>query len=388
MKRSTNRILTTHVGSLPRPDDLVTMLADREAGKAVDEQAFRQRVRHAVDDVVRQQVEAGIDVVTDGEVGKAGFTNYVDQRLAGFEARPQMPGAPRIYGAAYLREYQAFPDYYDSEEQYRPRSICSIPRVCSGPISYIGQEQLQRDIENIQTAVQGLKVEEVFMPAISFSDIHTLRKNEYYASDDEYMAAIADAMREEYEGIIDAGFVVQIDDPLLVTYYARHPELSVEDCRRWAEHRIEILNHSLRGLPMDRIRFHTCYSIDQGPRVHDMELKDIVDVLLKINAGAYSFEAGNPRHDHEWRVWETVKLPEGRILIPGFITNSTVLVEHPQLVADRIVRYARAVGRENVIASADCGFASVARVGHLEIVMAKFQALAEGARLATKELWS
>jgi 5-methyltetrahydropteroyltriglutamate--homocysteine methyltransferase len=261
--------------------------------------------------------------------------------------------------------------------------------ICTGPITYKGSAQLNRDIDNLKAALQGVAAEEVFMPAISPSNIEDWQKNAYYKSQEEYVFAIAEAMREEYEAIVNAGFLVQIDDPRLVTYYIIHPEASIEDCRKWAQLRIAALNHALRNIPTEKIRFHTCYGINMGPRIHDMELKDIVDLILTIRAGAYSFEAANPRHEHEWQVWEKVKLPAGSVLIPGVISNSTVVVEHPELVAQRICRFAKMVGRENVIAGSDCGFANFAdaRAIHPSIVWAKLQALAEGARIASKKLF-
>jgi 5-methyltetrahydropteroyltriglutamate--homocysteine methyltransferase len=261
--------------------------------------------------------------------------------------------------------------------------------VCTGPISYTGAKHVQADVENLKAALQGSGADEAFIPAISPTSVEDWQRNAYYKTDEEYLFAIADAMHQEYRAIVDAGFLVQIDDPHLATHYITHPELGVEQVRRWAEVRVEALNHALRGLPRDRIRWHTCYGINIGPRVHDLELKHFVDVMLKIRAGAYSFEAANPRHEHEWRVWETVKLPEGAVLIPGTITQSTVLVEHPELVAQRIVRFAKVVGRENVIAGADCGFATFAGSTeiHPSVVWAKFEALVEGARIATRELW-
>jgi 5-methyltetrahydropteroyltriglutamate--homocysteine methyltransferase len=248
---------------------------------------------------------------------------------------------------------------------------------------------VQADIDNLRAALAGVQVEEAFIPAISPSNVEGRQKNHYYETDEEYLFAIAEAMHEEYRAIVDAGFLVQIDDPRLVTYYIMSPRSTVAECRAWAEVRVEALNHALRGIPRDRVRFHTCYSINMGPRVHDMQLKDIVDVILKVRAGAYSFEAANPRHEHEWRVWEGVTLPQDAVLIPGVITQSTVLVEHPELVAQRIERFASVVGRENVIAGADCGFATFAGSTeiHPTVAWAKLQALAEGARLATRRLW-
>ena len=261
--------------------------------------------------------------------------------------------------------------------------------ICTGPITYKGHAQLKRDIANLKSALKGVPVEEAFMPAISPSNIEDWQKNAYYKSQEQYVFAIAEAMREEYMAIVDAGFLVQIDDLRLVTYYIIHPEASIEDCRKWAQLRIAALNHALRDIPPEKIRFHTCYSINQGPRKYELELDDVIDLVLGVNAGAYSFEAANPRHEHEWKVWKQVKLPDGKILIPGVISHSTILVEHPELVADRIIRYAEIVGRENVIAGSDCGFATFAgsKEVHPSIVWAKLKALSEGARIASKQLW-
>jgi 5-methyltetrahydropteroyltriglutamate--homocysteine methyltransferase len=262
--------------------------------------------------------------------------------------------------------------------------------MCTSPITYKGHELLRRDIENLKAALEGVRVEDVFMPAISPSNIAGWQRNQYYKTNEEYLFAIAGAMREEYRAIVDAGFLVQIDDPELVTCYVTHPALSIEQCRKLGETSVEALNHALRGIPVDKVRFHTCYGINMGPRVHDMEMRDIADIMLKVNAGAYSFEAANPRHEHEWRIWENFKLPEGKSLIPGVITHTSVLVEHPELVAERVEKFARVVGRENVIAGADCGFATFASAAqeiHPSIVWAKFKSLSEGARLATKHLW-
>jgi 5-methyltetrahydropteroyltriglutamate--homocysteine methyltransferase len=261
--------------------------------------------------------------------------------------------------------------------------------VCTGPIRYTGQHAVKRDVANLDAALQGVDATEAFLPAISPSNVQAYITNEFYRSDEEYQVAIADALHEEYAAIAEAGLLVQIDDPILVTQYIRDPSMSIEECRRWAERHVEVLNHALRGIPEEQVRFHTCYSINMGPRVHDMQLKDIVDVILKIRAGAYSFEAANPRHEHEWQVWQDVRLPDGKLLIPGVITQSTVLVEHPELVAQRIERFAGVVGRENVIAGADCGFATFAGSTeiHPSIAWAKVDALVEGARLASGRLW-
>jgi 5-methyltetrahydropteroyltriglutamate--homocysteine methyltransferase len=380
MKRSVDRILTTHAGSLPRPPDLLAMAEDptRDAG------AYATRVRRAVTDAVQRQAAVGLDVVTDGEMSKPSFITYVTARLSGFE-RSAEPGALPWAGS---KEATAFPEFYAPMLRQSPNA--AAPRfVCTGPVSYVGHAQVQADIETLRAALAGARVEEAFLPAIAPSNVEGRQKNAYYKSDEEYLFAIADAMREEYRAIVDAGFLLQIDDPRLVTYYILNPRSTVAECRAWAEVRVEALNHALRGIPRERVRFHTCYSINMGPRVHDMELKDVVDLILRVRAGAYSFEAANPRHEHEWRVWASVTLPEGALLIPGVITQSTVLVEHPELVAERIGRFAGVVGRENVIAGADCGFASFAGSTeiHPSVVWAKLGALAEGARIASRRLW-
>ena len=396
MKRSTERILTTHVGSLARADSLIPLLRLRETGQSYDREELARLVREAVADVVRKQVEAGIDIVTDGEQGKASFFGYIIERFSGFERKPAAPGKemrPRAAG----REYRAFPDYYAwSERIAEPFGGRSGSRgqggvdTCTGPVSYRGHEAVQADIDNLKAAVKGQTHEDVFVPAIASSYVASTFANEYYRTYEEYEQAVSDAMREEYKAIVGAGFILQIDDPRLVTYYMMNPDLKVEDCRKWAAERVEAINESIRGIPPEKVRFHTCYSIDVGPRIHEMALKDIVDIILKINAGAYSFEAANPRHEHEYHVFERVKLPDGKILIPGVISHTTNLVEHPELVAERIVRFAKIVGRENVIAGADCGFAASAlrfNDTHPSVAWLKFAALAEGARLATRELW-
>lgn len=386
MNRSSSRILTTHVGSLPRPADLLGMIQAKARGQGHAPEAYAARVRRAVADVVRKQVDLGLDVIDDGEMGKPGFIPYVNERLAGFEPNQEARGSP-FKGS---REAKAFPEFYAWFGRVMPSpAAAAVHMVCTGPISYKGHAHVQADIENLKAALKGVTAEEVFIPAISPTSVEDWQTNRYYKTDEEYLYAIADAMREEYTAIVDAGFLVQIDDPHIATYYALHPELSVAQIRTWAAARVEALNHALRGLPRDRVRWHTCYGINIGPRVHDLELKDFIDIILNIRAGSYSFEAANPRHEHEWREWKKVKLPEGTLLIPGVITHSSVLVEHPELVAERIGRFAGVVGRENVIAGADCGFATFAGSTeiHESVVWAKFKALVEGARIATKQLW-
>jgi 5-methyltetrahydropteroyltriglutamate--homocysteine methyltransferase len=388
MKHSSERILTTHVGSLPRAPDLLAMIQAKEQGEAFEADAFAARVKGAVAEVVRKQAECGIDIVADGEMGRFGFIPYVNERLSGLEMRPN----PRTEGTwARSREHLAFPEYYAWAAQM-PGAAGGAQRnqwVCTGPITYKGQAALARDIDNLKAALAQVPYQEVFMPAVSPSQLAGWNRNEYYKTDEEFRVALAEALREEYRAIVDAGLVLQIDDPQLASHYTTHAELDIAQCRDLASATVELLNHALAGIPADRVRYHTCYGINMGPRVHDLELRHIVDIMLRINADAYSFEAGNPRHEHEWRVWETVKLPEGKVLIPGVITHGSNFVEHPEAIAQRIARFAGVVGRENVIAGADCGFASFSTTCevHPTVVWAKLAALGEGARLASRELW-
>jgi len=383
MNRSTNRILTTHCGSLPRPTDLLDLMKAKINHQPYDASAYADRVRSAVAEMVRQQVECGIDILTDGEQSKPGFFAYVNERLAGFEPRP----GPRA--AMFEAEVESFPDYY---KQYFSTAMLGVtiaplvPFVCTGPVSYRGQEAVRRDIENLKAALRGLEPADVFMPAVAPSGVG---KNEYYASDREYMHAVAEALSGEYRAIVDAGFVLQIDDPFLTELFSYSP-ISAAEKRNRAENYVDAVNHGLRGIPAEKVRFHTCYGINEGPRVHDAPLKDLLPVILKVNAGAYSFEAANARHEHEYHVWENVKLPDGKLIIPGVVTHASNIVEHPELIAERIVRFARLVGRENVIAGTDCGFSSQATYQpeiHPSVMWAKFRAMAEGARLATGQLW-
>ena len=388
MKRSTDRILTTHVGSLPRPATLVALMKTKNEGRTPDPAALDAEVRAAVAGVVRKQAEIGIDVISDGEMGKVGFIPYVNERLTGLEPSR---GASSKTSWANSRETLAFPEYYDwaSKQAGAAGGFGTLRWACTGPISYQGLDDFRREAAIFRAALDGAGVAEAFIPSISPANVASWETNHYYKTEEEFLAALAEAMRVEYQAIIDAGFLLQVDDPALVTYYILHPEASVEECRRWAQLRVEALNHALRGLPEEKIRYHTCYSINFGPRVHDMEAKHVLDIVLGVRAGAYSFEAANPRHEHEWELWKTARLPEGKSIIPGVITQSTVLVEHPELVAQRIARFAEAVGRERVIAGTDCGFASFATTAeiHPTIVWAKLDALVRGARLASKALW-
>ena len=388
MKRSTERILTTHVGSLPRPPDLLAMIEAKERGAPFDARALATRIESAVAEVVRRQAECGIDILADGEMGRFGFIPYVNERLTGIEPRPN---SARAGGWAQSREHLAFPEYYAWAAQMPGTAGRAPPTswVCTGPISYRGRAALERDIADLKAALAAVSAEEAFMPAVSPANLANWNSNEYYRTDEEFRVALAEALREEYRAIIEAGLVLQIDDPQLASHWAMHPELDLAECRNWASASVELLNHALAGLPPERIRYHTCYSINMGPRVHDLELRHIVDIMLRVTAGAYSFEAANPRHEHEWRIWEEVALPADKILVPGVVTHASNLVEHPETVAQRIARFAGVVGRDRVIAGADCGFASFSTSCevHPSVVWAKLAALADGARLATRELW-
>ena len=387
MQRSAERILTTHAGSLPRPAVVLAMVQARSNGQPINEGAYGAALGRAVAEVVRRQVEAGIDVVDDGEMSKPGFIHYVNQRLSGFEPGPDAPAGSTW---ARSREVRAFPEFYEWFSRVLPSPGASAAHlICTGPIAYTGQRLVAADLARLRAALEGVSPAEVFVPAVAPSDVEAWHANRFYPTQEAYVFAIAEAMREEYRAIVDAGFLLQVDDPRLVTHWILHPDIDLATCRAWCETRVEALNHALHGIPEDRVRFHTCYGINMGPRVHDMALRDVVDILLKVRAGAYSLEAANPRHEHEWRVWQDVTLPEGKVLIPGVITQSSMLVEHPEVVADRIERFARVVGRENVIAGSDCGFATFAGSMeiHPSIVWAKLAALAEGARIASRRLW-
>ncbi len=387
MKRSTDRILTTHVGSLARPRGVLDLLFAKERREPHDADLLESLVRDAVADSVERQAAAGIDIVCDGEQSKSSFLTYIAQRLKGFSPSDRQGEDLWVQS----RETIAFPEFYDAHRKAREGLVATpVKLVCTGPVKYDGHAALERDIANVQAAAAATGVEEMFMTAVSPSDVEGQQPNAFYRSDEEYLFAIAAAMREEYRAIVDAGLLLQIDDPRLLTYYISRPDLSVADCRKWAALRVEALNHALEGLPEDRVRFHTCYGINIGPRVHEMNLADIVDIVLEVRAGAYLFEAANPRHEHEWQVWEDVEVPEGKTLIPGVISHSTPLVEHPELIAQRLVRFAGVVGRENLMAGSDCGFASFAATEqeiHPSIVWEKFRSLAQGARLASERLW-
>jgi 5-methyltetrahydropteroyltriglutamate--homocysteine methyltransferase len=387
MKRSTQRILTTHVGSLIRPKPLLDLLRVRQSGQ-IDDHAYTACLKESVAGVVRRQAEAGIDIVDDGEYGKnISWSQYALERLSGFERRRvPLEANPFVAGADRAR----FKEFYaEMDAQQAPSS--DWDSVCVGPIAYTGIDALKRDIDDIKTALKGVAVEEAFLPVAAPASVIPDRKNEYYKTDEEMFQALAEAMRTEYRTIAESGLLVQLDDArAAVTYDRMVPPASFADYRKWLEHQIEVLNHAIEGIPQDRIRYHVCWGSWPGPHTTDVPLKDIVDILMTANVGAFLIEGANPRHEHEWEVWQNVKLPEGKVLIPGVISHATNIVEHPELVAQRIVRYAKALGRENVIAGTDCGFAQgpFHRRVHPSIMWAKLEAMAEGARIASKQLWN
>ena len=393
MKRSDRRILTTHTGSLPRPPDLVDALNAKELGAAHDPYILAGRVRRAIAEVVRKQADIGLDVIGDGEHSKVSWMAYARARLSGLS---EIDSPVRFRGAT--RDSLAFAGAYeDMKVMLAGRSGAIVAKrtvrpkawICSGPVAYVGQEELRADLANLKAALAGVTAEEAFVTAISPSNLELYYENHHYKTDEDYLGALADAMQVEYKAIVDAGFVLQIDDPRMATHYNRTPGASIKDCRKFIALRVEAVNHALRGIAADRVRFHTCYSVNIAPRVHDFELRHFVDLMLKVNATAYVIEAANPRHEHEWELWKDVGLPEDKILIPGVVSHAIHLVEHPELVAQRIARFAGVVGRERVIAGTDCGFGTSGAGDevHPDVAWAKLAALVEGARLASKALY-
>jgi 5-methyltetrahydropteroyltriglutamate--homocysteine methyltransferase len=389
MKPNIDRIRTTHTGSLPRPADMLAALHARFEGGRVDEAAYEKALTRNVREIVRKQVEAGIDIVSDGECSKPSFMAYRAERIGGFEPRIPKGGMPAPGPVdPNGRDATLFPEYYRNVQEHSPfaNTVRVAPRVCVAPIRYVGQKFLQRDLANLREAMSEAGADEGFMPSASPIPSDA---NEHYRSEAEYFEAHGEAMREEYKTILDAGLYLQIDDPRMVSSWDSRKDMDLAQYRAWMQRRIEHLNHALRGLPVERIRYHTCYGVNFGPRLSDLQLEQVLDLVLTIQVGAYSFEAANPRHDHEWRVAQKLKLPEGKMLIPGAVTHSNVTIEHPEGVADRIERWARAAGRENVMFGNDCGFASTA--GNTEIpeavAWAKLKALGEGARIASRRLW-
>jgi 5-methyltetrahydropteroyltriglutamate--homocysteine methyltransferase len=378
MQRSSGRILTTFAGSLIRPAELRKL----QTIDGADPREYATTLRSCVAQVVKQQLDLGLDVISDGEFGKSNWAGYILNRVTGFELRPT-PAEARVYDR-FGREGEQFADFYSENVvgEWSPRTV-----VCTGPIGYDPSE-IQRDIANFKSALSQSPPLEAFMPVVAPASFLRDARNEYYPNEEAYVFAIADALKQEYQAILDAGFLLQIDDAVLATMWVVMESEGLQAYRHWAELRIEALNYALSGLPADRVRYHLCWGSWPGPHVTDIPLEHVIDLVLRVNASAYAIEAGNPRHMHEWRVWQSTPLPDGKLLIPGVISHCTPVVEHPQLVAERIVRYAGLVGRENVIAGSDCGFAQSQGLQRVpaSIMWAKLGALVEGARLASEEL--
>ena len=389
MTGSAGRILTTHAGSLPRSETLRDVVFARAEGKRYDRQQLATLLRDGVRDVVGRQVACGLDSVNDGELGKTNFTNYVRERLSGFESRPAEPGKGPPPLSIAGRDLRKFPEYFAAGGRGFGGFAGSGPSrsqvYCVAPLKYVGHDALEEELAIFKAALEGVTVAEAFLPANTPGTIEHWLRNEHYPSDEAFLEGIAEAMREEYRAIVAAEFLLQIDDPDLPDGWQMYPEMSVADYRRYAQLRVDALNHALRDIPREKIRLHVCWGSFHGPHQSDIPLRDIVDVIFKVRAGSYSIEASNPRHEHEWRVFEEVRLPAGAVLIPGVVGHCTDFIEHPELVAERLVRYAKLVGRENVMPGTDCGLGP--RVGHAKIAWAKLEALVEGTRLASKELW-
>jgi 5-methyltetrahydropteroyltriglutamate--homocysteine methyltransferase len=385
MRRSTDRIRIMHAGSLPRPADLRAMLNDKATGKDVDAQAFESRVASAVEEVVQKQIESGMDSVNDGELSKPNFTNYARTRLSGFEIRA-MDANAKLPQDISARDQQKFPGYFENRQGAFRRGPQLTQVVCNGRISYIGQRETQADINRFKSVLAKVDADiEPYLPAVAPGTIEHWLRNDYYPTDEAYLAAIADAMHQEYKAITDAGFVLQIDDPDLPDAWNIYTEMTVPEYRSFAQLRIDALNHALRDIPQEQIRLHVCWGSYHGPHNFDIPLRDIVDLILSVKAETYSIEAANPCHEHEWEVWKDVKLPDGKTLIPGVVGHCTDFIEHPTLIEQRLLRYADLVGKENLQAGTDCGLGE--RVGHAEIVWAKFAAMRQGADQASAKLW-
>ncbi len=385
VQQNTDHIQTTHIGSLPRPHDLLDLLKAKYAGQPYDEARLNATLRQAVADCVRRQVDSGIEIVTDGEYSKPGFFTYVRERFDGFESRPNQKLT------IFQKEVSAFPEYY---AQYFKEAMMGgailpiIPVVCTGPVKYKGEAKLQADIANVKAAAKaaGVSDDHVFLPATAPSGVGL---NEYYKSDEEYFHALAAELNKEYRAIVAAGILLQVDDPFLPDIFVE-PGLDEKQMRRRAEIYVEATNAALAGIAAERVRFHTCYGINEGPRLYEASLPQIIEYVLEINAGSFSFEAANPRHEHEYHLFERVKVPDGKVLCPGVITHASNIVEHPELIAERLLRFAKLVGRENVMAGADCGFSSQALYRtevHPTVVWEKFKAMRQGADIASRKLW-
>ncbi len=388
MLRSTKRIVTSHAGALEQPEELRPAIKARDERQPYDEAAFNTRLRAAVADVVRSQLACGLDSVCDGEFGKQNFTSYVGARISGYEPKAVDPATYQPPSAALRRDVSAFPGYYGrrGDTLYgRGTNLARTRLTCTGPLHYVGQNAIQTEIENLRLALEGQRYQEAFLPAAGPGILSSSTINEHYPNEEAFLWAIADAMHEEYQAIVDAGFLLQVDDPHLLMAWQHFPEMAMPNYRKHLEMLVAAVNQGLRGIPAERVRLHTCWGSWLGPHTGDVPLREVADLLLQVNANGLSIEASNPRHEPDWRVWEQVRLPPEKVLMPGVVGHFSDFVEAPELIADRLVRYARLVGRENVVAGTDCG---LRRVGHPEIAWAKFRAMAEGAQLATKQLWS
>lgn len=383
------RIRTTHAGALPRSDALRTAIRSRAARTPYDADALAARLREEVAQVVSKQLAIGLDSVNDGELGKVNFTHYCRERLAGFEVRTVKPGEGHPALAINGREIRAFPEYFSpggaGHARFERAGLGAEQMVCVGPLEYVGQAAFAEDVGNFRAALAATPAAEAFLPANTPGTIEHWLRNEHYPNEEAFLYAIADCMREEYEAIVGAGFLLQIDDPDLADGWQMYPDMSIAEYRRYATLRIDALNHALARIPRERIRMHMCWGSFHGPHKHDVPLADIVDLVFRVKAGGYSIEASNPVHAHEWQVFETARLPDDAVLIPGVIGHYSDFIEHPDLVAERLLRYANLVGRERVMAGTDCGIGP--RVGHPRIAWAKLEAMVEGARRATRRLW-
>jgi 5-methyltetrahydropteroyltriglutamate--homocysteine methyltransferase len=382
MKQSTERILTTHTGSLPRPENLTQLMIAKEQGKTIDIQELAGNVHTAVAEVVKRQVEVGIDIISDGEMSKIGFANYVKDRLTGFGGESNPVVAQDVLDHPDLR-LRMFRRKEGGESRY-------FTPACNGPITLRDKDAVHRDIANLRSALQGVRVEEVFMPAASPGTIAQVMQNNYYPTQEAYLYALADAMRYEYQAIVAAGFLIQLDCPdLAMQRHTRYASASIEDFRKQVQQNIEVLNYALTGISPEQVRVHVCWGNYPGPHHRDVPLHDIIDLLFTIHGDALSIGAANPRHEHEWKVFENVRLPEGKILIPGVIDTCSTYIEHPEVIAQRIVRFAQVVGPENVIAGTDCGFGTFLGTSVIapSVAWDKLRSLAKGARMASEELW-
>ena len=385
MNRGKDRILTTHAGALPRSPELREMIFARAEGKPYDKDALASKLRDEVAGVVRKQIACGVDSVNDGELGKTNFTNYVRERIAGIEMRDYRPGVDPAPLDITARDLRQFPLYFGAGKgtltgaAMRKRLSC-----CVAPLNYVGHEALRQELEGFRAALQGVKVE-AFLPANTPGTVEHWLRNEHYRTEEEFVYAIAEALRDEYKAIVGAGFLLQIDDPDLPDGWQMYPDMSVREYRKYATLRVDAINHALRGIPREKVRLHVCWGSFHGPHRNDIPLADIIDIIFRVRASSYSIEASNPVHEHEWRVFEQVKPPEGAVLIPGVVGHCCDFIEHPELVAQRLLRYAKLLGRENVMGGTDCGLGP--RVGSPEIAWAKLEALAQGARLASRRLW-